>query len=167
VERALYEDGRPVGGDRFFLRVLIHNRGERPILVDLRDHWKAFYPNQWGRDDRERRLVIDERRLTVAPLDAAARDALLKLAPAPGVLGPLPAGQEADYYIAFHGVRGPDLDGPGAFLLVSLDGQLPLTDGTKAERLTLPEDAASRDLVLPGRVQWKRIPTGARVLGAD
>ncbi len=155
VERALYERQ---GAPSFFVRVRVTNAGSTDVRVDLRKYHEVFYPNQWGASASDHREVIDERRMVLPPFDPAA---LIADFPS-SVLTKIPAGQSLDYFEAFNASSKAEVDAQSkstAWVIVTMDGQLKITDGAHAERLV--SDDNERDVAIRAPVEWKTIPPGA------
>jgi hypothetical protein len=162
VERRLYMKPEDKG---FFVHVRIYSKTKKIFSIDWRDRFKLFYPNQWSAGSRPARDLIDEERMTPAKLSPGLKRKLIADFHA-GALTPV--GTHLDYYREFFG-RGPeDKDLLGAhYLIVSMDGQLFLTDGGSVDSLSLgwengkgPKDT---DLVVPLPIEWRPLPTGAKV----
>jgi len=161
VERALYAT---TGTDHFFVCVHITNPGPA-IAVDLRAYHQVFYPNQWGASATEHRHVIDERRTIVGPLDGPATAAILADYHAGGFV-PIAAGASVEYFEEFNASSRADVDTQAKaspYVIVAMDGQLKLSDGTIAARVT-PADDNSREVAIHAPIAWKSIPNGARVI---
>jgi hypothetical protein len=156
IERAVYDSGDPA---RFFVRVQVANRTDRPIYVDLRDYWRTIYPNQWEASPIDHRQGVDEIRVTHKPVDAAA------LRAATAQLTAIPAHTSLDVYRDFNGGGRAKVESqPGAYLLIAIDGQLAITDGTAVDDLWIGEDEAARILVIREPLDWRPVPAGALTL---
>jgi hypothetical protein len=164
VERVLYEEP---GEPHFFVRVRVMNLGDHEIAVDLRRYHEVFYPNQWGASRNPHREEIDERRMMPeGPLDAAGAQAIRE-AYRGGGLTSVPPRSALEYYRDFNasGRNAVDEQSRGyPYLLVVIDGQLRVTDGTVAERIDAPSASAPREVTCPTPVRWERVPRGAIVL---
>jgi hypothetical protein len=167
VERTLYE--RP-NDPHFYIRVRITNTTDRPLGVDLRDCWRVIYPNQWGVSQASQRGEINERRLKqVADKSALVPDF------AAGKLTRLEPGATLDYYREFNAGGRKEVEEQarqfaGKYLVVSLDGQVPVTDGKRIEALSCvwegDRTAADTDLVIPLPVKWSKVSEAALVVSA-
>jgi hypothetical protein len=163
VERALYET---TGTNHFFVRVRVTNTSQAEVGVDLRAYHQVFYPNQWGASPTEHRTVIDETRLVVGPLDTASAAALLADDRA-GSFTRIAAGTTLEYFDEFNASSRADVDaqtGSNPYVIVTMDGQLRLSDGTVAERVLPSGDDGSREVAIHAPIAWKPIPPGARVI---
>ncbi|AKU99140.1 hypothetical protein AKJ09_05804 [Labilithrix luteola] len=163
VERALFEQP---GAAHFFVHVRITNKSDAPVGVDLRNYNEVFFPNQWGASDESHRTVTDERRLVVSPLGAEAK-AAIEADYRAGKLTNVQPGASVDYYRDFNASSRDEVgaQAKGArYVLVSLDGQLNVTNGTSAERVVpRPEDDA-RVMAIDAPVEWQRVPSNAVVI---
>ncbi|PYX12387.1 MAG: hypothetical protein DMG85_02615 [Acidobacteria bacterium] len=163
VERRLYR--RPEDTVSFFVHVRIYSNVGRKLSIDLRDRYKLFYPNQWTPHLRPARDLIDEHRITPANLSPELRSRLVADFHA-GAL--IPVGAHLDYYREFFGKGPENKELLGAhFLVVSMDGQLFLSDGEVVDTLSLqwengkgPKDT---DLVVPLPIEWILLPKEAKV----
>jgi hypothetical protein len=164
VERALYE--RP-GAPHFYVHVLVSNVSGRPVGVDLRTLHEVFYPNQWSPSNELHRTVIDERRIPVPPLDAAAEARLLADHRA-GLLAVAAPGATLDYYVEFNASGRADVEKQQTgyrYVLVVMDGRLRVTDGSASLQLGPPEADADRDCAVEAPVAWRTVPAGPVVVG--
>jgi hypothetical protein len=161
VERALFDGA---GSKHFFLRVRITNKRGSPLGVDLRKYDEVFYPNQWGASAEPRRTAIDERRLMLPPLDEKAKAALLADYRA-GALTRIPPESSLEYYRDFNASDRADVDAQSqgyAYVLVSVDGQLKVTDGVTAERIVPASN--THDVAVDAPVAWRHLPANAIVI---
>jgi hypothetical protein len=164
VERALFERS---GAPHFYLHVRVTNVSDHPIGVDLRALHEVFYPNQWGASNERHRTVIDERRLSVPPLDAGAQTTLLEDYRA-GRLTAAAAGAPLDYYVEFNASGRADVEKQASgyrFVLVAMDGRLRVADGSMALQLGPPAADEGRDCAIDAPVAWRAVPAGAVVVG--
>jgi len=165
VERALYEK---TGERHFLVRFRVTNLADRPIAADLREYSKVIYPNQWGKSDSDHRLAIDERRMVYQELPEADRTRLLADFGARRLTN-IPAGKSIDYYREFNASARADVDrSQGKYLIVSLDGELRLTDGAKVEQFSCDwnhgRTVEQTDLVIPMPVPWKTVPADGYIV---
>lgn len=111
-----------------------------------------------GRVATEQRGVVDERRLVLPPFD---RESL-----ATASLVDVAAGGTLEYFIAFDGPAGTTVEAEARtspFVIVAMDGQLRVTDGTNPERI-LPANDPGREVSVPTPIEWKTVPAGARII---
>ena len=161
VERALYERS---AAPRFFVRVRITNSGRTEVGADLRTYFEVFRPSQWSASPIEHREAIDERRMILPTFDATASAAVIADFRS-GALAKIRAGGALDYYDEFNASTRADVDSQArsmAWVIVTMDGQLKISDGTSAERLVPIEPA--REVPVRAPVAWKEIPAGANVI---
>jgi len=162
VERSLY---RTSGNKGFFVHVRIYNRTHKKLGVDLRDRFSLIYPNQWGLYQKPHRDAIDEERMIPPKMDPALKQKLTA-AFHTGALTEI--GDSLDYYREFYGqCPEANANSAGNFLIVSMGGWLLFSDGESGDMASL-EQSRERpfelsEVVLPLPLQWKNIPTGARV----
>ncbi|MBN1534786.1 MAG: hypothetical protein JXA20_19095 [Spirochaetes bacterium] len=145
VEKTIYHSPKTMN---FLLKFIIRNTADRTIGVDLQSFWRVFYPNQWGLNRKPYREVIDERRITP---DTVVDNAplLFRYAGRRG-LQFIARGKTLAYYREWNG-SGEKIHftNPREYLIISIDGQLLITDGTDVENLSLryiPEVAFSHPL---------------------
>lgn len=155
LEKVLYETDNP---DYFYIRVEIKNTSDRIIGLDLNDHWKILYPNQWGIHDTTYRMFIDEMMIIPDELDNKKKkdlissfknDQLKKLAPDESFV----------YFTEFNANGRSKIDQEeGGYFILTIDGQLFLTDGNECERIACNRDnKAQRELILKMPLKWERI----------
>jgi hypothetical protein len=164
VERALFERPR---APHFYVHVRVSNVSGHPVGVDLRARHEVFYPNQWGPSNELHRMSIDERRIPVPPLDAAAQTKILADHRA-GRLTVVAAGATLDYYVEFNASGRADVEKqqPGyRYVLVVMDGRLRVTDGSTALQIGPPAADDDRDCAVEAAVAWRVVPAGAVVVG--
>lgn len=84
-------------------------------------------------------------------------------------------GQSVDYYREFNASSRKEVEEQarreaGMYLVVSLDGQMPVTDGQRVETLSCVWESgrgsAGTDLAIPLPLKWKQLPDGARVVSS-
>src|SRR5262249_19999668 len=151
------------GDPHFYVRVRVSNVAGRPIGVDLRALHEVFYPNQWGVASGPHRVDVNERRLPVPPLDAAAQAKLLADHRV-GLLTTVAAGVTLDYYAEFNASGRADVEKqqPGyRYVLVVMDGRLRVTDGSTAVQIGPPAADQDRDCAVDAPVVWRVVPAGA------
>lgn len=148
-----------------FVRLRIVNLGGETIGADLGD--RAIHPNAWTGGDLDWRPEIGERRIAPrTPVGDTARE--LALALERGELVTIPPGGAADAYVVLPETREAIEAAGGRYFIVSLDGQILVTDGRRSESLdTLwrpgygPEES---DLVLPRPIEFRPAPPDARIV---
>ncbi len=166
VEKALYEkEDEP----HFYVRVRVKNLSERAIGVDLRDYSKVIYPNQWGVHLNPVRGVINERRMIPDTIDNELKSKLIA-AFKNKELTIIEPHKSVEYFREFNASGRKDVDEKeGKYFILSMDGQLLVTDGKAVENVNLcrsrdkisPENT---DLVIPLPIPWKMIPRAALII---
>src|SRR5262249_7313980 len=79
-----------------------------------------------------------------------------------GALTKVAAGRSLDYYEEFNASSRTDVDvqsKSSAWVIVTMDGELKIADGTHAERLV--PDEATREVPIRAPIAWKTIPANA------
>ena len=165
VERRLYESTE---SDHFFIRVRLTNLSQQTLGADLRNYWGIIYPNQWGVHQKDHREVIDEGHMIHEPLDNQRKQQLV-LDYRAGKLTMVKPGQAVEYYREFNASGRPDVDkSTGNYFLLSLDGRVSVTDGSRVEALDCTwsqgPSTGCGDLVMPFPVQWGGIPPDSRII---
>jgi hypothetical protein len=158
IERCLYE---VKGEKRFLMAVRLTNLTDTEIGVDLRGKRPGIYPNQWGVYDTMKRGIIDERRLIHTEPDPDKLRGDFKT----GLLTAIPAGKSTIVYTDFNSSGRADVDGgKGKHFIVSMDGQIPATDGKAVDTISCTwkdkRGTAETDVVLPFPVIWREAPAG-------
>ncbi|MBI4355859.1 MAG: hypothetical protein HY597_05400 [Candidatus Omnitrophica bacterium] len=164
VERRLYEKE---GSNHFFIRVRLTNVIQQSIGVDLAHYWQVIYPNQWGIHQEDHRTMIDEKHMVDEPLDNQQKEQLITEYHARKLTMVKP-GQAVDYYREFNASGRADVDrGHGNYFILSLDGRVLVTDGSRVEALDCtwgPRHSGCGDLVIPFPVRWQGVPPDGRII---
>jgi hypothetical protein len=129
---------------RFFIGVNIVNKTHRVLGIDLSDRNKVLYPNQWAMSSDERRQGVDELRSAHQTMNAEAKAALIARFRARSLATIDPRRT----IVYFHDLSGPgdlsaalaDSQNANAWFIVSIDGQLQLTDGVDVENFHFEQD---------------------------
>lgn len=162
-ERALYEKE---SSEYFFVQVLIKNKTDKPIGVDMvDDYWAVLYPNQYVVQnvfDRERPAL--EHQVTPDTLDQIMRDRIINEYHH-GQLLMIQHGKAIVYYRDFTAAKKKAAKiKSNEKLTLSFDGQLFITNGRKIEDVNCyKETNVNRFLMLNYPLEWKVIPSGALV----
>lgn len=143
VERVVYDAGEP---QHFHGRVQVRNLTATPVAIDLRGRRPGIYVNQWEVSDRDHRTVVDEERVSQAPLDAAA-PAELRAAMASGGLTTIPAGGALDRYGSFNA-----------------SGRLAV-DAARTDDLRIGDDEADRVVAIRTPLAWQPVLAACRTDG--
>ena len=162
IEKQLYKSRKD---KYFYVHVAIRNTSSRMIAVDLNKPHRLIYPNQWTTNDQGQRNIVDERRKITQGLDAAISAALLS-AFRSGELPKIQPGAEITYYVNFNGCDSAKVDQQKAkFIVVSMDGQLWLTDGTITETIARnTDDITSTDFSVSLPIKWRNLPDDATLV---
>lgn len=169
VERTLYD--KP-GDPHFLIRVRVTNSIDRAIGIDLHDPSETIYPNQWGWSETSHREVINEGRRGYKSLSVDDQGRLLEDFRR-GRLVPVPPGKAVDYYREFNAESVERKGDFGKYLIISLDGQLLMTDGTITDQITCEwamdstpggKSHSDTELVIPAPVRWKTVPADGRIV---
>ena len=162
IEKVLYKQP---DSKYFYVHFLIRNKTDRKIGVDVHDRQKVFYPNQWGAYEEDHRMEINERRIVPEPLSDKHTADLLHQFKEGGLtfIEPL---QSLNYYCMFNAGSYTDVDkaqAQGKYFILSVDGQLFLTDGEAAETL-ITEFGTNSELMIAYPMIWSNIPAEALVI---
>ncbi len=160
VEKAIYH---APNYQNFLMKYTIKNKSNKIIGIDLSDYWKVFYPNQWGIYKKPYREVIDERQINPdKKVDKAALISKFKN----NNLTFIQPNETLEYYRNWNGSgEKVALTNKDEYLIISIDGQLLLTDGNETEHITLIEAKENeRVIVLNFPITNKNIPENAFVI---
>jgi hypothetical protein len=132
VEKAIYHS---LKYENFLMKFSIKNTSNNIIGIDLSNYWKVIYPNQWSISTKPYREVIDERQLIpdkiidkTELLNNYKNNKLIYIKP----------NETLDYYRDWNGSGEKiELKNEDEYLIISVDGQLLLTDGKDLEHITL------------------------------
>ncbi len=144
--------------DFFYIHVSIKNSSGNVLGIDLTSPQYLLFPNQWQFSDTIFRRVIDETQIIPDEVNAARATELAGKLKANKLTTILPA-QTFDYYTEFNAdMPGDDAQVNGAYLIVSIDGQMFFTDGTNMEHVKCNGDLnVDRELALKCPLVWKKI----------
>jgi hypothetical protein len=142
VEKAIYHT---ISNENFMMKFIIKNTSDKNIGADLSDYWKVIYPNQWCIYQKPYREVIDERR--IIPDKIINKTAIIQSFKN-NKLDTISPGGSFEYYRDWNGSgEKADLKNKNEYLIISIDGQLLVTDGKSVEQITLT-DAKEEDRVI-------------------
>ena len=117
------------------MKFIIKNTSDKAVGVDLSNYWKVIYPNQWGIYKKSLREVIDEE--TIVPDTTISKVALLNKFNSKS-LTLIKPNEVIVYYRDWNGSGEKiELTNKEEFLIISVDGQILLTDGKEIENITL------------------------------
>jgi len=146
--------------NNFFMRFTIQNTSNKTVGIDLSNYWKVIYPNQWGIHKKPYREVVDEG--TIVPDTTIDKIALLNRFNNKS-LTLIKPNERIDYYRDWNGSGEKiELTNKEDFLIISVDGQILLTDGKEVENITLNNaDERHRVIVLNYPIIHLTIPENA------
>ena len=167
IAKALFEQKE---GKYFLAGVRVTNKTEREIGVDLRSRRYCVRINQWTATDTAERTTIDESRVVRAAFSDEDQTSLVKAFRA-GKLVRIPAGKSVDYYCQFIGEdrasnRAAVEKLHTKFVILSMDGELRVTDGKQSESLRCGEPGEA-DVSIERPVPWHTVPRGGRIVSND
>jgi hypothetical protein len=168
MERSLYD---LPGKDEFFVAFRITNLTDKPLGIDLSRYSSVLYPNQWGFSETLERRRIDERRIIPKALSADEQAKLFARFHA-GELAMIEPRQVIVYYRDFNGpgrdqfVKDRIL---GTYVIISIDGQLRITDGKRVEDFHYDPHIPSEpsDVVLRREWPFQPLPPRGWILMND
>lgn len=133
------------------------NISNKTVGLDLTDYWKVIYPNQWGFYKHPYIEVVDE--LQIIPDKTIKKDEIVKKFNSNSLTMIKPL-ETLEYYRDWNGNgEKVELKNKEEYLIISVDGQLLVTDGEQLEHLTLNEaDEKKRVIVLNYPINHKTIP---------
>ena len=147
----------------FVMKFRINNTSDKTVGIDLSNYWKVIYPNQWGTYNKPYREVINEE--TIVPDTTIDKVNLLDKFNSKS-LTLIEPNQTVDYYRDWNG-SGEEitLANKDYFIIISIDGQLLLTDGSEVENISLNNvDEEHRVVVLNYPIMHVKIPENALVV---
>ncbi len=155
----------------FYMRFRLTNRTKKDVYVDLTDYNRVFHPNQWGFQATEQRMIIDEERTEPDVLTAALKKDLIDRA-GNGQLTRIAPGQSVDYFREFNNGGRKDVEAQQKnwkYFLVSIDGQLHVTDGSACENVDVEwhNESARKlnsDVAIAAPVPFMSMPVDPRVV---
>ena len=117
------------------------------------------------------RMFINERRMDILPMSESEREAL-RLKHQTRDLTMIPPRGHTDFYRDFNGsgpqeVRRLSEEYKRVYMIVSLDGYIDATNGTRAERLACDISAGPSELAIKTPVRWSPVPVGGVVIQPD
>ncbi|MDD3741057.1 MAG: hypothetical protein PHH30_07425 [Bacteroidales bacterium] len=154
VEKTIFHSATD---SNFLIKFTIKNISDKTVGIDLTDYWRVVYPNQWGIYNKPYRELIDEEQIIpdktinkTEILNKYRDNSLTMISP----------DETLDYYRDWNGSgEKVDLKNKDEYLIISVDGQLLLTNGEQLEHITLNEvDNTLRDIVISYPLNHKTIP---------
>jgi hypothetical protein len=142
----------------FYIHVNIKNTSGNALGIDLTNPWYVLYPNQWQFSDTTFRMEINESQIIPEELNtkkAAEFAAKIKDNKLTMVL----PGNTFDYFTEFNAEKPQEKDlAKYKYLIVAIDGQMFLTDGTNIEQVKCNGDLnVDRELALKCPFIWRQI----------
>ncbi len=146
----------------FLIKVEIKNISNKTVRIDLSDYWKIIYPNQWGIYKNPYREVIDEERmLPDTVIDKI--DLINKYNNK--ILAFIKPNETIAYYREWNGSGEKiKLTDKNNFLIISIDGQLLLTNGEAVEQIIIGDNEKVRAIVFNYPIINKTIPVNALII---
>jgi hypothetical protein len=167
VAKALFEQQ---DGKYFLACVRVTNKSDREIGVDLRSRRYCVGINQWSATDTAERIIINESREIPVPFTPEEQAKLVAAFHAEKLVR-VPVGKHVDYYYPFIGEerssnRAAVEKLKTKFVILSMDGELRVTNGEQTELLRCGEPGDA-DVSIPRPVTWHRVPFGGRIVSDD
>ncbi len=159
VEKAIFHSPK---NNNFLMKFEIKNISNKTIGLDLTDYWKIIYPNQWGIYRKPYREVIDEERmLTDTVIDKA--DLINKYNNK--TLTFIKPNETVAYYRDWNGSgEKVELTDKKSFLIITVDGQLLLTNGKTVEQIIIGDNEKDRAIVFNYPIVNETIPVNALII---
>ncbi len=151
------------GGNIFFIHIVIKNNSSKEIGIDFTGKLQWIYPNQWGDSDKPYRQSIDERILIPSQLDDLRKEHIIEKFKNKNLIFVHP-NDSIEYYTNFNSTGRNEIElGNKMFVLISLKGELILTDGLVVwqEKEFLDKNL---DLVIRRPVKWHAINKNSLIL---
>ncbi|MFH2144213.1 MAG: hypothetical protein ABIJ97_17430 [Bacteroidota bacterium] len=164
VEKVIYQSP---ASQNFILKFIIKNNHDKTIGIDLSDYWKVIYPNQWGIYNKPRREVIDEER--IIPDTVINKELLLKRFKS-NSLSFIKPGETLEYYRDWNGSGEKIvLDNKDEYLIISVDGQMFLTDGSDCDHIAFSPNIneAYSDVVFSYPLTFRTVPKNALIINKN
>lgn len=156
VEKCIYNSPKSIN---FFIQFRIENKTNQQIAVDLSDYWKVIYPNQWGIYPQAYRMIINERRLI--PDSTLEKENYLEKFKNQDLTF-IEAQETITYYRDWNGNgEKVTLQDDTNYLILTVDGEVIVTDGNKVERLMIGEVEEERAIIFEFPVIHRSIPEQA------
>lgn len=134
VEKAIFHSSKSTN---FLLKFTIKNISKKIVGLDMTDYWNVIYPNQWGIYKQPYIEVVDERQ--IIPDKTIKKDEIVKKFNS-NSLTMIKPHETLEYYRDWNGNgEKVELKNKEEYLIISVDGQLLVTDGEQLEHLTLNE----------------------------
>jgi hypothetical protein len=163
VEKVIYHS---LKYENFLMKFSIKNISNNTVGIDLSDYWKVIYPNQWGLSKKPYREVVDERQLI--PDKVIDKSELLNKFKN-NKLTYIKPNETLEYYRDWNGSGEKiELNSMDEYLIISVDGQLIVTDGKDLEHITLIDaKETERVIVLGFPLLNKTIPENTLIINKN
>ena len=159
VEKAIFHSPK---NNNFLIKVEIKNISNKTIGVDLTDYWKIIYPNQWGISKKPYREVIDEGRM-IPDTVIDKTDLINKYNNQ--TLTFIKPNETIAYYRDWNGSGEKiELTDKKSFLIITIDGQLLLTNGEAVEQIIIGDNEKDRAIVFNYPIVNKTISANALII---
>ncbi|PKP22179.1 MAG: hypothetical protein CVU05_04985 [Bacteroidetes bacterium HGW-Bacteroidetes-21] len=160
VEKAMYEAPKY---ENFLMKFTIKNINEKTIGVDLSDYWRVIYPNQWGLYEKPVREDVNEQQ--IIPNEDFDKN-FLKRKYKKKELRMIKPGESFSYYREWNGSgEKPVLKGTEKFVIITVDGQLFITNGKLLEQVKLLHaEEQDRAVVLPAPIVYKALNDSSMII---
>lgn len=141
----------------FLMKFTVKNISNKTVGLDITNYWKVIYPNQWGFYKKPYREVVDE--MQIIPDKTIDTSEILRKFK-DNTLTMIKPNETLEYYRDWNGSGEKiELKNKDEYLIISVDGQLLLTDGEQLEHLTLNDaDETKRVIVLSYPINYKIVP---------
>ena len=158
VEKAIFHSSAK---RNFLLKFTVKNTSNKTVGIDISDYWKVFYPNQWGFYKKAFRDCINE--IQIIPDKIFDTSKILKKFK-DNFLTIINPNQRLEYYRDWNGSgEKVEMKNENKYLIISIGGQLLVTDGMYLENLTLTEEA-ERVMVLFYPIRHKATPKNGLII---
>ncbi|UII77832.1 hypothetical protein LV716_08685 [Flagellimonas sp. HMM57] len=144
------------------MKFKLMNTSDRTVGVDLSNYWKVIYPNQWGIYQKPYREIIDERRIIP---DTVINEADLIDKYNNQTLTFIKPKETIEYYRNWNGSgERVKLTDENSFLIITVDGQLLLTDGATVEQVKIGDEEDRRAIVFKYPITDSYLPKEAFIV---
>lgn len=159
VEKTVFHSERK---DNFLMKFKIENRSDRIVGVDLTNYWKVIYPNQWDTYEKPYREVVDEERMIP---DTVINKADIMEKYNNKTLTFIKPNETIEYYRDWNGSgEKVKLTDKNSFFIITVDGQLLLTDGKSVEQIIIGDEEDKRTIVVKYPIVNRDIPHEALII---
>ena len=162
VDKALYTQEK---SDKFYFHFTLVNKTVKTLGVKMDDFFTLFYPNQWTISDTTFRIVIDEERMQIKPLDPEGKQDIIDQFQVGNFISASPQGS-LSWFICFNGGPAKNVKiNPGEYFIAVFDGRLLITDGIRVEDYYYDMSAyTEREFAIPYPLLWLTIPKNEKLI---